>query len=119
MALAHAGNSGGSCALAYGLVWIQTVSQSLRPFHRHLWLHCRRDYTSLLALSVVYRHSDWRRSELGNRKAIGKETPKRVSAHPLDGAARNDGDDDDERTRGQPPRCSRAYPVLDLAMSTS
>ena len=30
----------------------------------------------LLWLSVGYRHSDWRRSELGNRKGIGRDTPE-------------------------------------------
>src|SRR5690349_86086 len=79
MALAHAWHSGGRCALAYGLVWIQTVSQPFRPFHHHLWLHWRSDYSSLVALPVGYGHSDWRNSELRNRKGIGRDTPKRMN----------------------------------------
>jgi len=35
----------------------------------------------LLVLSVRYRHSDRGRSKLGNRKGIGRRTPKRVSVH--------------------------------------
>jgi hypothetical protein len=84
MALAHARHSDGSCALAYRLVWIQTVSQPVRTFHRYLWVHWRSDCSSLVALPIGYRHADWRRSELGNGKGGGRETPNRVNAQPLD-----------------------------------
>src|SRR4030095_11070977 len=79
MALAHAWHSGGRCALAYGLVWIQTVSEPFRPFHHALWLHWRSDHSSLVALPVGYGHSDWRNSELGNRKGIEGKSPKRMN----------------------------------------
>src|ERR1041385_2349172 len=79
MALAHARHCGGRCALAYGLVWIQTVSQPFRPFHHHLWLHWHSDYSSLVALPLGYRHSDWRNSELRDRKGIARDSPKRMN----------------------------------------
>jgi hypothetical protein len=45
----------------------------------YLRLHWRSDYSPIVALPVGYGHSDWRNSELGNRKGIEGKSPKRMN----------------------------------------